>query len=181
VIVVTAGGPQVPKPLLEQLAVGGRLVIPVGDTPRLQRLVRVTRIDQDQFDHEDLGEVQFVPLIGAEGWDAGVTPRSRPSPPQTSAKLIRENAEPIDDIDQVNLDPLLDRIADARVVLVAFAISRHRHRINRLQRENRSDAAPVHHSSVLRCRWAVQSPLHTRSLRTSAENASNLRLGGGGS
>jgi protein-L-isoaspartate(D-aspartate) O-methyltransferase len=121
VIVVTAGGPQVPKPLLEQLAVGGRLVIPVGDTPRLQRLVRVTRIDQDQFDHEDLGEVQFVPLIGAEGWDAGVTPRSRPSLPQTSAKLIRENAEPIDDIDQVNLDPLLDRIADARVVLLGEA------------------------------------------------------------
>jgi protein-L-isoaspartate(D-aspartate) O-methyltransferase len=89
--------------------VGGRLVIPVGDTPRLQRLVRITRIDQDRFDSEDLGEVRFVPLIGAEGWDAGVTPRSRPSPLQTSAKLIRENADPIDDIDQVNLDPLLDR------------------------------------------------------------------------
>src|SRR5208282_923107 len=44
VIVVTAGGPQVPKPLLEQLAVGGRLIIPVGESSRLQRLVRVTRM-----------------------------------------------------------------------------------------------------------------------------------------
>jgi protein-L-isoaspartate(D-aspartate) O-methyltransferase len=102
VIVVTAGGPQVPKPLLKQLAVGGRLVIPVGDTPRLQRLERITRVDQDQFDDEDLGEVQFVPLIGAEGWDARVISRSRPSAPQTSAKVIRESAEPIDDIDRVD-------------------------------------------------------------------------------
>ena len=49
VIIVTAGGPQVPKPLLQQLAIGGRLIIPVGETSRLQRLVRVTRTRQDQF------------------------------------------------------------------------------------------------------------------------------------
>lgn len=73
VIVVTAGGPQVPKPLLEQLAIGGRLIIPVGDTSRVQRLVRVTRTAKDHFDDEDLGEVQFVPLIGAEGWGSEVT------------------------------------------------------------------------------------------------------------
>ncbi len=67
VIVVTAGGPQVPKPLLQQLAIGGRLIVPVGETSRSQSLVRVTRTSKDQFDDEDLGEVQFVPLIGAEG------------------------------------------------------------------------------------------------------------------
>jgi protein-L-isoaspartate(D-aspartate) O-methyltransferase len=93
VIIVTAGGPQVPKPLLQQLAIGGRLIIPVGDTSRLQRLVRVTRTSQDRFDDEDLGEVQFVPLIGAEGWDSSVANRERPSTqrshPGTVAKLIR--------------------------------------------------------------------------------------------
>ena len=68
VIIVTASAPQVPKALLEQLAIGGRLIMPVGEPWRLQRLLRVTRISEDQFKDEDLGEVQFVPLIGAQGW-----------------------------------------------------------------------------------------------------------------
>jgi protein-L-isoaspartate(D-aspartate) O-methyltransferase len=123
VIVVTAGGPKVPKPLLEQLAVGGRLVIPVGTEPRLQRLMRVTRTGQDQFDDEDLGPVQFVPLIGAQGWDPAeaIHERPRPSPPGTIVKLIRESAEPISDIDEVDLGPLLRRMGDARVVLLGEA------------------------------------------------------------
>jgi hypothetical protein len=125
VILVTAGGPQVPKPLLEQLAIGGRLIIPAGDTSRLQRLVRVTRTSRDQFDDEDLGEVQFVRLIGAEGWDSGVAKRERPSTqrsrPGTIAKLIRETAEPIADIEQADIGPLLERIGDARVVLLGEA------------------------------------------------------------
>ncbi len=124
-ILVTAGGPQVPQPLLEQLAVGGRLIIPVGSEPRLQNLVRVTRVSEDRFDEEDLGDVQFVPLIGAEGWNAEVVARSRASTqasrPETVAKLIREAAEPIADIDEVDLGPLLDRIGDARVVLLGEA------------------------------------------------------------
>ena len=90
VIIVTAGGPQVPKPLLEQLAIGGRLIIPVGETSRLQRLVRVTRTGKDQFDDEDLGEVQFVPLIGAEGWDAGV---ARQRAPFHSAQPSRDDRQ----------------------------------------------------------------------------------------
>ena len=67
-IVVTAGAPQVPKPLLEQLALRGRLVIPVGSTPYLQMLVRVRRLAEDEFRIEELCGVRFVPLIGAEGW-----------------------------------------------------------------------------------------------------------------
>ena len=67
-IVVTAGGPKVPPPLLEQLAVGGRLVMPVGSSPRFQKLVRVTRTGAERYDHEELEEVAFVPLIGKEGW-----------------------------------------------------------------------------------------------------------------
>jgi len=67
-IVVTAGGPEVPKALLDQLAVGGRLVMPVGGSPRAQHLVRVVRRATDDYGYEDLGDVAFVPLIGAEGW-----------------------------------------------------------------------------------------------------------------
>jgi protein-L-isoaspartate(D-aspartate) O-methyltransferase len=69
-IVVTAGGPDVPPSLLQQLAVGGRLVMPIGPTPRSQRLVRVVRTTEERYDREALEEVAFVPLIGAEGWPA---------------------------------------------------------------------------------------------------------------
>jgi protein-L-isoaspartate(D-aspartate) O-methyltransferase len=73
-ILVTAGGPRVPKTLLNQLAVGGRLIMPVGAAPRTQRLVRVTRTEMHEYEYEDLEEVAFVPLIGAEGWpEEGVT------------------------------------------------------------------------------------------------------------
>src|SRR2546428_39426 len=67
-IVVAAGGNEVPPALRSQLAVGGRLVIPVGPTPREQRLVRVTRVGEDEFEQEDLLPVRFVPLIGEQGW-----------------------------------------------------------------------------------------------------------------
>jgi protein-L-isoaspartate(D-aspartate) O-methyltransferase len=70
-IVVTAGGPRVPRTLLNQLAAGGRLVMPVGPVARHQRLVRVTRTDAHEYAYEDLEEVAFVPLIGAEGWTEG--------------------------------------------------------------------------------------------------------------
>jgi len=69
-IVVTAGGPDVPPSLLRQLAVGGRLVMPVGSSPRYQALVRVVRTGEDAWARETLAEVAFVPLIGAEGWPA---------------------------------------------------------------------------------------------------------------
>jgi protein-L-isoaspartate(D-aspartate) O-methyltransferase len=70
-ILVTAGGPRVPRALLHQLAVGGRLVMPVGGATRMQRLVRVTRTEMHEYEYEDLEEVAFVPLIGAEGWPEG--------------------------------------------------------------------------------------------------------------
>jgi protein-L-isoaspartate(D-aspartate) O-methyltransferase len=70
-ILVTAGGPRVPEALLRQLAVGGRLIMPVGPEPRSQRFVRVTRTDAHEYEHENLEYVAFVPLIGAEGWPEG--------------------------------------------------------------------------------------------------------------
>jgi len=65
-IIVTAGAPSPPRPLLEQLADGGRLVIPVGDEQG-QTLVRFTR-DGGSFKEEQLGECKFVKLFGKYGW-----------------------------------------------------------------------------------------------------------------
>ncbi len=67
-IVVTAGAPGVPKLLAEQLAIGGRLVIPVGTNSYFQILVRVRRTSESEYREEELFEVRFVPLIGAAGW-----------------------------------------------------------------------------------------------------------------
>ncbi len=69
-IVVTAGGPDVPDTLKNQLRIGGRLVMPIGKSTWYQELVRVTRITEPEFDTEDLVPVRFVPLIGEEGWDS---------------------------------------------------------------------------------------------------------------
>jgi protein-L-isoaspartate(D-aspartate) O-methyltransferase len=72
VIIVTASGPTVPAPLLDQLAISGRLIMPVGTTPKSQQLVRVTRVTADGYEHDELGSVVFVPLIGEEGWPGAV-------------------------------------------------------------------------------------------------------------
>lgn len=66
-ILVAAGGPEVPKPLLNQLEVGGKLVVPVGDDQKTQMLVRVIR-SAEGFTREDHGPCTFVPLIGEHGW-----------------------------------------------------------------------------------------------------------------
>ncbi len=66
-IAVAAGAPEPPPSLLDQLAVGGRLVLPFGHADH-QRLVRITRRSSTSFYEEDLGDVRFVPLVGAEGW-----------------------------------------------------------------------------------------------------------------
>jgi len=67
-IVVTAGGPEVPGSLKNQLKTGGRLVIPVGADMYSQELLRVTRVSESEFRSENLEYVRFVPLIGEEGW-----------------------------------------------------------------------------------------------------------------
>ncbi len=60
-IIVTAGAPYVPKPLLSQLKVGGRLVIPVGDDPQIMTLF--VRQSTTKFEKKELGEFRFVPLL----------------------------------------------------------------------------------------------------------------------
>jgi len=66
-ILVAAGGPAMPEPLLDQLKRGGKLVIPIGPDQKSQRLIRVTRTDKG-FRTEDFGPCAFVPLIGEHGW-----------------------------------------------------------------------------------------------------------------
>ena len=67
-IVVTAGAPMIPKALLEQLAIGGRLVIPAGADPHFQTLIRVYRMQDNEYRQESLMGVMFVPLVGVNGW-----------------------------------------------------------------------------------------------------------------
>lgn len=66
-ILVTAGGPELPPPLLEQLAVGGRLVMPLGDARRSQCLILACRTETGIV-REDLCPVTFVDLVGRHGW-----------------------------------------------------------------------------------------------------------------
>lgn len=68
-ILVAATGRDVPEPLIDQLASGGRLVMPVGKPSSVQRLVKVTKGPRGQLINEDLAPVRFVPLIGDEGWE----------------------------------------------------------------------------------------------------------------
>jgi protein-L-isoaspartate(D-aspartate) O-methyltransferase len=128
-IVVAAGGPKIPESLQLQLKVGGRLVIPIGTEVRAQELVRVTRVSKTEFRREDLADVRFVPLLGKEGWEGG---ESEAEPLQSKLRVVRPSeqalsrtiataAEPFGSIETADLDPLLARIGDARVVLIGEA------------------------------------------------------------
>src|SRR5258708_4640292 len=66
-ILVAAGGPRIPEPLIPHLKIGGRLVIPIGETRESQKLIRVTKTETGHST-EDHGPCQFVPLIGQHGW-----------------------------------------------------------------------------------------------------------------
>ena len=68
-ILAAASGSHVPQPLIDQLAPGGRLVMPVGGRAWIQQLVKLTRLADGRVERESLGEVRFVPLIGEEGWE----------------------------------------------------------------------------------------------------------------
>ena len=129
-IVVAAGGPQVPESLKEQLKIGGRLVIPVGADPRSQELVRVTRISTDEYRSEDIADVRFVPLIGEQGWptskgDDRTRTRRAPRPVSSDEEILVQNladaAESFASIDVADLNPLMERIGSARIVLLGEA------------------------------------------------------------
>ncbi len=121
-IVVAAGGPEVPKTLKQQLAIGGRLIIPVGSSLDTQKLIRVQRISEDEYEEKDLGSVRFVPLIGAAGWEdeTAQVPTGTKTEPNLS-ELIYQSSEHFSNIDDVNLDNLMERIGDSRIVLLGEA------------------------------------------------------------
>jgi protein-L-isoaspartate(D-aspartate) O-methyltransferase len=126
-IVVAAGGPEVPDSLKKQLRIGGRMVIPVGEDREFQELLRVTRISETEFKTDDLAAVRFVPLVGAEGWETERATTAARKPREvrdTDDKLRREIAdacEPFHTLESADLDPLLERIGDARLVLIGEA------------------------------------------------------------
>ena len=129
-IVVAAGGPQIPESLKEQLKIGGRLVIPVGTDQRSQELVRVTRVSDREYRSEDIADVRFVPLIGEEGWATekgkGRTPPGRTVRPvvpddETLVRNLADAAESFPSIEAADLNPLMERMGSARVVLLGEA------------------------------------------------------------
>jgi len=121
-IVVAAGGPEVPATLKQQLAIGGRLVIPVGSTMRTQKLLRVRRISEHEYQEEDLGGVRFVPLIGAAGWEDETSGTSAGKKAEASLpELIYQSSEHFARIEDASLDNLLERIGDSRLVLLGEA------------------------------------------------------------
>ncbi|MDN5213961.1 protein-L-isoaspartate(D-aspartate) O-methyltransferase [Fulvivirgaceae bacterium BMA12] len=66
-ILVTAGAPIVPQTLKDQLKVGGYLVIPVGDH-KSQKMLRITRLSETEYEEESFQNFKFVPLLGEYGW-----------------------------------------------------------------------------------------------------------------
>ncbi|KQV55337.1 MULTISPECIES: protein-L-isoaspartate(D-aspartate) O-methyltransferase [unclassified Caulobacter] len=128
-ILVAAGGPAIPQALKDQLDLGGRLVMPVGERQGGQRLIKITRTSANHFEEDDLGAVTFVPLIGEHGWSDAET-EGRPvearsfrpvGPGRTTASLIAEAAEPLPDLDDPAFGALFDRFAQKRVVLLGEA------------------------------------------------------------
>jgi protein-L-isoaspartate(D-aspartate) O-methyltransferase len=130
VILASAGGPDVPEAWCEQLAVGGRLVMPVGMSRDRQQLVRIVRRGEHDYDEQRLGAVQFVPLIGVQGWRDTATGSSAASNdangavihrPMTPGRRIAEAAEVLPEIDDAAFGSVIDRFADKRVVLIGDA------------------------------------------------------------
>jgi protein-L-isoaspartate(D-aspartate) O-methyltransferase len=115
-ILAAASGSHVPDALMRQLAVGGILVMPVGEPNAVQRLVKVSRSGEEVFAQRDLGQVRFVPLIGAHGWRDPKAEEAR-----SPVDRVRAAAEPLPSLDDPAFAAMFDRFADARVVLLGEA------------------------------------------------------------
>jgi protein-L-isoaspartate(D-aspartate) O-methyltransferase len=119
-ILVAARGPKVPNALKLQLAIGGRLVIPIGDE-EIQTLCRIIRTSDNTWESDDFGPVRFVPLIGEHALPEDGTrsasdhraARDKPLP-----ALIAEAAVPLPAIDDDGFAAAFDRFADRRIVML---------------------------------------------------------------
>jgi protein-L-isoaspartate(D-aspartate) O-methyltransferase len=116
-ILVAAGAPEPPPALREQLAIGGRLVVPVDDGHGGQRLRRILRVDETRYEDDDLGGVIFVPLVGAQGWteDGRRTVEARGG---DEVAQVAAAAEPLPEPDAAGFADAFARFADCRVVLL---------------------------------------------------------------
>lgn len=117
-IIAAASGSHVPEVLMHQLSIGGTLVMPVGEPSAVQKLVKVRRRGDEDFEQEDLGAVRFVPLIGEQGWGEG---DKGPAKPSTIEARIAAAAERLPELDDPAFAEPFDRFADARVVLLGEA------------------------------------------------------------
>jgi len=132
-IVIHAHAPHIPQALKQQLAPGGRLVITLGDDPEVGELVRVTRLPGGQYRVEDMADMGSEPVAGEAphvGAHAGAIwhmPRGAaagkagPDADQALARRVAEAAEGFDHLDTADLAPLLQRVGEARVVLLGEA------------------------------------------------------------
>ncbi|WP_065752753.1 protein-L-isoaspartate(D-aspartate) O-methyltransferase [Bradyrhizobium paxllaeri] len=125
-ILVAAGGPTIPDALKEQLAVGGRLIIPVGGFEDEQLLLRITRRSEAEYDEETFGAVRFVPLIGEHGWaEDGTRSASNHVPGRARfgslTEMISAAVEPLPSFDDPAFGASFDRFARSRVVLLGEA------------------------------------------------------------
>src|SRR5690606_12031192 len=123
-ILVAAGAPDTPPALREQLTIGGRLVIPVGEDGQHQRLRRITRTGPETYEQDDLGGVMFVPLIGEQGWaEDGRRAAGNPVPARERSvpEMIAEAALPLPDLDDDDFADPFERFAHCRVVMLGEA------------------------------------------------------------
>ena len=97
----------------------------MGRDPQIQELVRVTRISKQEYRSEDLADVRFVPLIGHEGWTSAdrkaAPPPLKRAADKTLVRAIAEDCEPFESIETAQLDRLVARIGNAKVVLLGEA------------------------------------------------------------
>lgn len=70
-ILVSAGAPDEPRTLMDQMKIGARMVVPIGEDPTEQELLSIHRTAKDAFERTSLSNVRFVPLIGRQGWEPG--------------------------------------------------------------------------------------------------------------
>ncbi|HEX2603879.1 MAG TPA: protein-L-isoaspartate(D-aspartate) O-methyltransferase [Oxalicibacterium sp.] len=120
-IIVSAGGPEAPPALKQQLAIGGRLIIPVGNEERRQTLLKIVRCGEQEFEQETLAAVLFVPLIGAQGWSEDGTRSAtnhQPAAKMTVPQMIAAAGEPLPPLEDPRFGALFDRFAGCRVVLL---------------------------------------------------------------
>ncbi|WP_409560720.1 protein-L-isoaspartate(D-aspartate) O-methyltransferase [Hyphomicrobium sp. MC8b] len=129
-ILVSEGVPNITAALRHELKIGGCLIAPIGDNPRSQELVRITRVAEEEFEREDIADVRFVPLIGKDGWESPeddwrVKPprvvRARPAVSVSVPSMIAKEGEIFTHLHDADLNPLIERIGDARVVLIGEA------------------------------------------------------------